>query len=144
MARTLCYYGNPVLRKKAEKVTEITSEIHAIIEDMKTAVLSSESGIGLGAPQVGALVAIIVVFFPDPAYTDKYTRLPPQVFINPELKNPSSTSKIEQEASLSIPGVFGNVERPVSIDVTARNLDGTVTTETFIDFHARLIMHEND
>jgi len=45
-------YGEDVLRKKAEPVSEITEEIIQIIADLTTTMYVKD-GVGLAAPQIG-------------------------------------------------------------------------------------------
>jgi peptide deformylase len=46
------YYGDPILRKVANPVKEITNEIRELCRDM-IATMLHYNGLGLAAPQVG-------------------------------------------------------------------------------------------
>ena len=56
----LRFYGDPVLRRKAEPVPAVTPEVRAIIRDMFEC-MYRERGVGLAAPQVGISQRIFVV-----------------------------------------------------------------------------------
>ena len=53
-------YGDPVLRRRAEPVGEVTPEIRSIVADMIDT-MYDEVGIGLAAPQVGVALRLVVV-----------------------------------------------------------------------------------
>src|SRR5438552_3109739 len=60
MKLPLLYYGNPLLRKKAEAVTEITDEIRQFIKDLEET-MNDKSGLGIAAPQAGRSLAICIL-----------------------------------------------------------------------------------
>ena len=49
MIRNLCYYGNPVLRKKARPVTEFNESLEKLVNDM-IETMPIADGVGLAAP----------------------------------------------------------------------------------------------
>ena len=53
-------YGDPILRRRALPIEEVTLEIRRTIADM-TETMYDEVGIGLAAPQVGVSLRLIVV-----------------------------------------------------------------------------------
>ncbi|MEK7850686.1 MAG: peptide deformylase, partial [Deltaproteobacteria bacterium] len=53
-------YPDPVLKKKAEPVPEVTGDIHRLIDDMAETMYAAP-GIGLAAPQIGRSVRVIVI-----------------------------------------------------------------------------------
>ena len=70
-------YGDPVLRLRAQSVTEFDADLAIFAENMIETMQASE-GIGLAAPQVGVSQALCVV---DVGLIEKGE--PPQAFINP-------------------------------------------------------------
>jgi len=62
-------YGNPILRKKAEPISEVTDEIRKLADDMLET-MYAEHGLGLAAEQVGKSVAICVIDVPADADLD--------------------------------------------------------------------------
>ena len=144
MELPLAYYGDPILRKKTAKVTEITDEIRQLVADMIDT-MNAKDGIGLAAPQVFKSLSIIVVQAPVPSEDgNKWVNGKLRVLINPKITNPSPESWEASEGCLSIPGVYGPVTRPWKITVEAMDLDGNIFIEDFIGYEARVIMHEND
>lgn len=143
MILQLRYYGDPILRQKAEPVEEITDEIRLICADM-IETMEHYNGIGLAAPQVGHLLRI---FISNVDYEDDEGELhycPPKVYINPILKNPSDALVERSEGCLSIPAVYAPVLRPLSIELEATDLEGNLFTESCYGYQARNRMHEND
>ena len=55
------YYGDPVLRKRAEPVAEITDAERQLAEQMLMTLKNTGIGIGLAATQVGVLKRLIIV-----------------------------------------------------------------------------------
>lgn len=143
MKLPLAYYGNPVLRKKAAPVEKITDEIRTLIKNLLDT-MQSYGGLGIAAPQVGKSVAIFIISPPIDEKDGHLIQAPPRVFINPKLTNPSQENWIHNEACLSIPKISGDVMRPLSVTVTAQDINGKEFTETFTEWPARVIMHEND
>jgi peptide deformylase len=69
---------------------------------------------------------------------------PLRVFINPKILDYSEKTWTIEEGCLSIPGVFGEVERPIKIKIEATDLEGNRFEEEFAFMAARAILHEND
>ena len=130
---TVRLYGDPVLRQVATPVREITAEIKRIIADM-TETMWHQVGIGLAAPQVGLSYRILVM---DDGKGGA------QTLINPEIESRSGTIR-EEEGCLSVPGVFGVVERSKTITVRAMDADGKPVSMEATGLKARIVQHELD
>lgn len=126
-------YGDPVLRQVATPVREITAEIKRIIADM-TETMWHQVGIGLAAPQIGLPHRILVM---DDGKGGA------QALINPEIETRSGTVR-EEEGCLSLPGVFGVVERSKTITVKAMDADGKAVSLEATGLKARIVQHELD
>lgn len=126
---------NPVLRKKAQPVdpARITqSSFQRFVDDMiKT--MYEANGVGLAAPQVGISDQIFVMTMDGKAH----------IFINPVISHMSKT-KEEHEGCLSIPGVWGNVQRAIELDVSALDRNGKAVSITAKGYMAHVIQHEVD
>ena len=145
MILPICFYGDPVLRKRAEPVVEITEEIRQLVADMIETVYAKDA-LGLAAPQVGKSLRIFVLreYVRLEGEEEKYTLSDMKVYINPKLSSPSQKKVVDVEGCLSIPGITLEVERPESITVTAMDLEGNTFTEELHGYNARIRMHEND
>ncbi len=130
---TVRLYGDPVLRQVAAPVREITAEIKRIIADM-TETMWHQVGIGLAAPQVGLPYRILVM---DDGKGGA------QALINPEIETRSGTVR-EEEGCLSLPGIFGVVERSKTITVRAMDADGKPVSLEATGLKARIVQHELD
>ncbi|MDN5360659.1 MAG: peptide deformylase [Thermotogaceae bacterium] len=135
MEMKLRFYGDPVLREKAEKVTEFDEELHKIIEDMAT-LMYKEDGAGLAGPQVGLKKQIFI--------EDDGTGSGWRAYINPEILYFSDEKDIAEEGCLSIPDIFEDVERSKMIKVRYQLVDGTQKEEEISSYLARIIQHETD
>ncbi len=143
MIRKIAYLGHPILRIKAAAVQAITPEIRELIADM-VETLESSNGIGLAAPQVMEDCRIFITCVPLEDSDETVTPGTLRVFINPKITSVSVETWIYNEGCLSIPKVYGDVERPLTIEVEATDLNGEIFNKTFTGLEARCILHEND
>ncbi len=143
MLLPLVYYGDRQLRASSQPILEITPEIRALVENM-IETMDARHGIGLAAPQVGYLLRLFVLRNYIENAEGDLSVSEPRVYINPKLSQPSSETEIASEGCLSIPGIRGDVERPLSILVEATDLEGNRFEERVVGYNARVRMHEND
>lgn len=143
MKLPLAYYGNPLLRKKAEPIGEITEAIRQLAADM-IETMDANNGIGLAAPQIGQSIRLFVLR--RYAVQEDGTRVitDPYVYINPKIVEHSEEEESEEEGCLSIPKIRMQVSRPKRIKVEATDLEGKAFTHDLEGINARVVMHEND
>lgn len=140
---TICYYGNPILRKRCDEVKEVTDEVRALALEMIEA-MDRYNGMGLAAPQVGVPIRLFVIYN-HTVDEEGYVQLTkPQVFINPKILSTSEELDEMTEGCLSLPGIREHVIRPYKITVEALDLYGNLFTETREGLDARVVLHEND
>lgn len=139
-------YGNPVLRRRASEIEEITPEIRRLAEEMIETMISAKGvGVGLAAPQVGLSIRLFVLRDELPSTSsDDFEFGPPEVVINPQFSSPSKETESGPEGCLSIPGIQLDITRPSKIHVRYLNLEGKTIEENLEGFRARVFMHEND
>ena len=126
--------GDPVLRQETKLVASVTDEHRRLIDDMFET-MHAAKGIGLAAPQVGRLERIAVV--------DVEAGKQPIALVNPEIVSTEGSDKAE-EGCLSIPDVFGDVERPANVVVRALDRDGKPFEVPASELLARCFQHEID
>jgi peptide deformylase len=116
MQRELLLYPNPMLRKKAKFISNFDeTKLNQLIVDMMS-VLNTYKGIGLAAPQIGLLEAVIVYKV---GAREGY-------LINPvRLEVEDEGEQALQEECLSIPGLSVNVRRENYISVGYSDTDGS-------------------
>ena len=138
MTYSIVLYGEQVLEKQAEAVTEFdTPELHKLIEDMFESMYAAH-GVGLAAPQIGIsqrLAVIDVTFKEDPD-----AKL---VLINPEIIQ-SEGRHTQNEGCLSIPDFRESVSRPRKVTVRAQDVNGKFYEKTGEELLARAFLHETD
>jgi peptide deformylase len=125
--------GDPILREETKPVGVITEDIQRLIDDMFETMYAAR-GIGLAAPQVGRSERLAVVDVDDE----------PMVLINPEILESSKAAEKAEEGCLSIPEVYGDVERPSTVRVRAMDRDGNVFEREASGLLARCMQHEID
>jgi peptide deformylase len=131
-------YGNPVLEKRGEDITEFdTPELHQLVEDMFESMYAAK-GVGLAAPQIGVgkrLAVIDITTGEDPAQKI--------VLINPEIVKTEGSHKSE-EGCLSLPTFREQVVRPLKVMVRARDAHGKEFEMVGDELLARAFLHETD
>ena len=132
--RTIRVDEDPILRKKSRVVEKVDEKIKIIIEDMIETMYDAD-GIGLAAPQIGILKRIIVI--------DLYDNTGVKILVNPEIIE-FSGSQFEIEGCLSVPGVSGNVVRPMFVKVKGLDKDGNEKVYEAEGLLARAFCHEID
>ena len=139
----LAYYGNPILRRRADLITELTENLKKLIEEM-IETMDASDGIGIAAPQVHHSIRLFVIRTPKEITPGKIEPGEVQIFINPKLSLPSKETWTAPEGCLSIPTIRGSVTRPKEITIEYTSLDGTTNVKRVSGWEARVIMHEND
>ena len=134
--------GDPVLRRKAHKITQIDRDIRLLAEDM-VETLRDSGGVGLAAPQIGESIRMIVVEYPE---DDSVEDSPKKTYkvINPEIIWRSEETVMGNEGCLSIPGYVGTVERNESIKVRGLSVFGRPLKISASGWLARIFQHEID
>ncbi len=134
--------GDPVLRRKAHKITQIDRDIRLLANDM-IETLRDSGGVGLAAPQIGESIRMIVVEYPE---DDSVEDAPKKTWkvINPEIIWRSEETVLGSEGCLSIPGYVGTVERNESIKVKGLSVFGRPLKITASGWLARIFQHEID
>jgi len=132
----------PLLRKKAHKLTDFGSETQKLIDDMIDT-MRAEPGVGLAAPQVNVSLRLIVVEY---AIDDTVENPKPKLFVvaNPQIVH-RSTDKVKGiEGCLSVPNLFGEVERANQVVVEGLNRRGKKQKIAAVGWLARIYQHEID
>jgi len=139
--REIVTIPEPVLRRKARKVSEFDSELQTLVDDMVETVQQAP-GVGLAAPQINVSQRVIVVEYGD----DEDEDVPPKLYIvvNPEIVRFSQEKITATEGCLSIPGFAGEVERSESITVKGSNRRGQPMRIKATGWLARIFQHEID
>ena len=139
--REIITIPNPILRRKARKVTDFGAELQTLIDDM-VETMRAAPGVGLAAPQVAEPLQVIVVEYGE----EDNEELPPKLFtvVNPQITRTSTETVVGTEGCLSVPGIVGEVERHVTITVKGQNRRGQPVTIKAKDWLARIFQHEID
>ena len=132
--RNIREQGEPILNKVCKPVTEMTPRIKELIEDMLDTMYDA-SGVGLAAPQIGQAIRLVVI-----DVQDEHGLLE---MVNPEIVAREGTA-VDSEGCLSVPEVFGDVERAAKVTVDYTNRWGKRKKLTAGGLLARCIQHELD
>ncbi len=140
---------DPFLRKISEPVAHVDDEVRTLVADMFETMYAAP-GIGLAAIQIGVPQRILVIDLqrPDEDAAGPGEEPPPlrepRVFINPEILWESEDYASYNEGCLSVPELFGDVERPARVRAKWLDLDGTPHEEELDGLLATCLQHEMD
>ncbi len=144
--RPIIGLDNPILRRKANRVTDFGANFQKLVDDMVETMLDAP-GVGLAAPQVAVSQRVITVRLPDDEDARKeFGDLAGVLFVvaNPEIVKVSRDMVEGIEACLSIPGYYGQVDRHESIVVKGLDRYGKPFRIKAKDWLARVFQHEID
>ena len=130
--RNIVVEGDEILTKKCREVVKFDDRLAELIDDMIETMRNAE-GVGIAAPQVGILKRCVVIDVGEGKIE----------LVNPEIIAQSG-SQIGSEGCLSVPGVFGEVERPNEVTVRAQDRNGKTFELTGTELLARALCHETE
>lgn len=136
-AYRLRYLDDAVLRETSEPVTRFGPSEGELAKAMADVMLAHR-GVGLAAPQLGALQRIIVVH---PSILPEGADL---VFINPEVIWTSEDEEVEEEGCLSLLSVASLLARPARAAVKYVDTEGRPRELEAEGLGARGLIHEID
>lgn len=137
---------NPILRKKSEAVTDFGNATKNLIEEMIKTLTHSDNpkeevkGVGLAAPQIGISKRVVLARKVNARGEDGEI----VTLVNPEIIGKSASLEAGLEGCLSIPGLYGEVNRYVWIEIKSKNNSGKSIKLRAEGFFARVIQHEID
>ncbi|MDD5116336.1 MAG: peptide deformylase [Candidatus Omnitrophica bacterium] len=124
--------GDPILRKKAKPLQEVTAEYRKLLSSM-AASMYEHSGIGLAAPQIGVGARLIVVDIGEGLYK----------LANPKIVKRQGVQSI-QEGCLSVPGACVKVRRSRRVWIEAMDENNRPLKIEAKDLFACVLQHEID
>lgn len=136
-------YEDPVLREVAKPIETITDQTRRLAIDMIETMYAA-LGIGLAANQVGVLERMVVIDVDWADDKDDPSKRSPIVMINPEIIDETAEDDDYSEGCLSVPGIEGDVWRPMGITARYTDLDSEQVEIECRDLFARAILHEID
>lgn len=122
--------GDDILYKQCKEVKEFDKKLEILLDDMYDT-MQKNDGVGLAAPQVGILKRCVVIDVGEGKIE----------LVNPKITHQEG-SQTGQEGCLSVPGVWGEVERPQKVTVEAYDRYGKKFEMTGEELLARAFCHE--
>jgi peptide deformylase len=137
--RPITFYGDPVLHRPCEPVTEFDDGLRAMVADM-FASMAAAGGVGLSANQIGLGLRVFVIDCPDATGVHVVAHV-----VNPVLHLPAERHLlVEPEGCLSVPGQFADVARVATAVVTGTDRHGDEVCLEGTGLLARCLQHEVD
>ena len=129
-------WPDPMLRKPAAHLAEVTEEVRALWADMIDT-MDAMPGYGLAAVQIGVGLRLAVVDCSD-------ARGQAVRMANPEVLHASGQLREHEEASPNLPGVSAVVKRPRAVTVRFLNDQGVMEDRDFVGLWATSVQHQID
>lgn len=136
--KEILIHPDPLLKKVCAAVEAVDADVQALARDMLETMYDAP-GVGLAAPQVGALRRLFVM-----DCTSKEEEPEPLVLINPAVVWTSDEKNVYNEGCLSIPEMYEDVERPARAVVQFLDLQGVQQEREFDGLWATCAQHEID
>ena len=124
--------GDPVLREKCQPINTFDRKLRLLLNNMADTMYKAD-GVGLAAPQIGLSIAVVVIDVGEGIIE----------MINPKIIEREGTIE-DTEGCLSVPGVYGTVERSARVVAEFQNRYGKKRTIEGTELLARAIQHELD
>ena len=131
-------YPEPILKRKAEPVTQITDEIRRLIDDMAETMYEAP-GVGLAAPQIGRSVRVIVL----DVNSKEEEKRELICLINPEIIEQTGET-VWEEGCLSVPDYTADVRRAERVVVKGLDRNGKEEVIVGEGFLSIVFQHEID
>lgn len=124
--------GDAVLKEQAAPIERIDKSIRTLLDDMAETMYKA-NGVGLAAPQVGKSIQVVTIDVGEGLIE----------LVNPQIVRKEGT-EVGQEGCLSVPGIYGEVERAAKVTVEFLNRRGKRHRITATGLLARCLQHEID
>ncbi|GMN42528.1 hypothetical protein TIFTF001_011729 [Ficus carica] len=131
-------YPDPLLRAKNKRIDSFDDNLKKLVHEMFD-VMYKTDGIGLSAPQVGINVQLMV--FNPVGERGEGEEI---ILVNPRVSRYSKKLVLYNEGCLSFPGIHADVQRPESVKIDARDINGARFTVNLSGLPARVFQHEFD
>ena len=125
---------HPILNKSIPDVTKFDENLEQLLLDLEDTMYDVEAS-AICAPQIGVAQKVAMIDME----MDGLLQL-----INPQIISESDTKVTDLEGSISIPNVYGEVERSKMIVVKSNDKNGNEVEMTAYDDIARMILHMID
>jgi peptide deformylase len=131
---TIRVFGDPVLKRPTNEVTDIDGGLVKLVDAMYET-MHEAPGVGLAAPQVGVQKRFFVYELPDDDG--------PHVLLNPQIVEATGEWEYE-EGCLSLPGLAFDIVRAKLVTVKGLDLDGDDVVIQGDELLGRIFLHEID
>jgi len=148
-------YGEPILRKVGESITEFDDALAQLADNMVDT-MYDEDGIGLAAQQVGLALQFCVMDVRPPegekppfdySFDGKQPPLDlimPMAIANPKVTIIDPTEDVYEEGCLSFPDIRGKITRPIGVRCEFQDTEGNPHVLEANGLLGRCILHETD
>ena len=125
-------YPHPTLKKNSKRLRKVTEDTKQLLLDMAET-MSSASGIGLAAPQIGVSQRLITVNTGEKLY----------LLVNPRIVK-REDEELADEGCLSFPGMVATIKRSLLVKVKGLDEEGKRVEVEAEGLLARVFQHEID
>jgi peptide deformylase len=138
--------GAEVLRRPASEIEPKDlkrGRFRGLFDDLRETMVEY-AGTGLAAPQVAAPVRALLYMVEPAGKRGSGLEVPPTILVNPSFEVLDPKEVEDWEGCLSVPFLAARVPRARKVMVRALSETGKPVEFVAEDFHARVVLHEND
>lgn len=125
--------GDPVLHAAGRKPRIERKELEPLVQRMFASMIQAR-GIGIAAQQIGVPLRVVIMDVDDAGI----------VAVNPEIESQSDEVEEISEGCLSVRGLYGMLERPLTARVSATDIAGKKFIVEGEGVGAQCMLHETD
>lgn len=143
--RKVTRLGHPALRAQCRQLApeEIAlPEVRRLIDEMAASMAEYE-GVGIAANQVGEGLSLFLMGL-GAGHSRHPAGIELTVVFNPKIVCLGDEKAWDHEGCLSVPGMRGEVERWLKVELSGLDEDGRPFTRRYEGFPARVVQHECD
>ena len=124
------------IRESSKEVTAFDKSLAKLITDLieTSEVQKDPTALGMAAPQIGVFKCVFVA-----KIRNKF-----KPFVNPKIIKTAKDESPLLEGCFSVSGIFGQVTRPIEVDVEYQDRHGKKITKHYKGLPAKIIQHEFD
>ncbi len=137
--RNVVKYPSRILRDENHLITTFDDKLKQLVNEM-FAIMYDFKGVGLSSPQVGLNLKLFILN----ATGNPENPEQEKVFINPEVISYGIRKVESKEGCLSLPGVYGTIERSRRFLFSAYDLNGKKQKYAFEGMISKVCSHEFD
>lgn len=136
MIKNFVALPNEKIRGTSDEIVAFDKSLKNLVRDLidTSVAQANPPALGLAAPQIDVFKRVFVALI----------RKKFRPFVNARIVKTSKEEGPYLEGCFSVPGIYGQVTRPLEVTIEAQDINGKKISSTFKGLAAKIIQHETD